>query len=148
MHAPLFRYFVICRENTALAAHPSYPRMGRTSSTTHPWIFHDMHLLPHFDDKLVHRVTDVTAVTRAHALLPCYTWAIRSLRGSISALVTTGQHSAAVSTGRRCCFSHYLTVLGTPQGSREVYVYIQFPPTTDISTSSQGASIYEHIPKR
>ena len=144
MHTPviaLFRYFVICRENTALAAYPLTPRMGRTLSTTHPSIFHDMHLLPHFDDKLVQTCNRVTAVTRVHALLPCY-------------LVTFGlwghygQHSAAVSTGRRCYLSHYLTVLGTPQGSREVYVYIQFPPTTDISTSSQGTSIYEHIPKR
>ena len=33
--------------------------MGRTSSTTHPGIFHDMHLLLPFDDKTVRRIGDV-----------------------------------------------------------------------------------------
>ena len=43
----------ICRENTALAAHPSYPRMGNTLSMSHPGIFHDAPSLTHSDDKMV-----------------------------------------------------------------------------------------------
>ena len=84
---PLSRYFVIYCDNAALAEYPSLARMRDTE--VYP-IRSNITILAYYHVLTINWCTDVTAVTRVHALLPCYTWAVRSLRGSISALVSTG----------------------------------------------------------